>query len=170
MAESGQPQAAEGGQPQAADPDAMGDPQPKPDTPRGVVEVQAPRGGPETYLQAIVSKSARHIRQVISGMSDAEVFQVVGQRFLPQSQGMMGSYSQDGQPPAADSGQLQAAGEVVANAPEEELQGEEQQGPACVVHQYPPELPELDALQLFACQSELAGGAGEIDFGGIRVP
>ena len=59
---------------------------------------------------------------------------------------------------------------MVANAPEEELQGEEQQGPACVVHQYPPELPGRDALQRFACQSDLAGDAGEINWGGIRVP
>ena len=182
-------QAVERGQLQAAEqdaPDMNAAEAAKPDTPRGVPEVETARAGPSTYLKAIVSASGRQIRQVISGMSDAELFQVVTGGLLPADQGQLqaASSAQDFLPPAKDEGpdegQLQASsssqdflppakdegpneGQLQAAA-DEEVGGEEALGCVevhCVFH-------KSEDYEMEAC-SEMAIGA-DCDWGGIRVP
>ena len=122
-------------------------------------------------------QSKLQMRQVISGMSDAELFECIGKSLLKDEprpaapEGLTASSSQDCQPPAADQGQLQAAGEVVANVPKEPAMHAmpvlDTPGPGEEPAMQPG--PE-EELQWPSCQSDLAGYSPLGDWGGIRVP
>ena len=127
-----QPPQAAADQPQAVE-DAVADMEAeeearalKPVSPRGTPVARVPLGGCETYMSAIVSHSGRQLRQVVLGMTDAELVATIGQvvSVFPGGSGSpvsatggrpvsateaTASSSQDCQPQAADQCQLQAA-------------------------------------------------------------
>ena len=186
QAAADQPQAAECGQQSVADMTAEDALRAlKPVSPRGTPVPRVPSGGCETYMSAIVSHSGRQLRQVVLGMTDAELVATIGKVVSvnpPATCGSPGeataSSSQDCQPQAADQCQLQAAIEVAANVPEEPAMhamlvldtrgpGEEPAMHAMPVLSTPG--PE-EELQGHSCQSDLAGFSPLGDCGGIRVP
>ena len=156
----------------------------KPVSPRGIPVAQAAHGGGETYLRAIYSASGRQLRQVIHGMSDAELIATIGKVVNvnpPATCGSPGeataSSSQDCQPQAADQGQLQAAVLVAANVPKEPAMHAmpvlDTRGPGeePAMHAMPVlSTPGPEELQGRSCQSDLAGFSPLGDWGGIRVP
>ena len=94
----------------------------RPVSPRGTAVPRVPSGGAETYVSAIVSHSGRQLKQVVLGMSEAEVCAMFSQALSNLSRGSGSPVSATGGRQATASspqGQPQAAVDVAANVPQE---------------------------------------------------